>query len=254
MSESTLAAGYDSLRSLIGYKLGYGRTSAAWTSANIADIAQCLLSALRSFYWPTNGYEFTFLKPVKQFSSATGVRQYDCPDDFAGMDGDIQWVTDSAPSWSIKRVEHEHLRRKRQGLTISTGRPECFALVPLAPKGANSSRWQFEFDRAFDATYVLQYQYDVIPDQLITGQMPYGGAQHTETIIAACLAAAEWQIDSQLGLEHEKFQQRLAASIAADSRLRPTRMGPYGQDGAELCAAPRGHTDLYYGTTNLDAA
>ncbi len=61
---------------------------------------------------------------------------------------------------------------------------------------------------------------------------PYGGGEHSETILEACLSVAEERRDDipmGTGAHGMAFVTRLAASIAMDSRKKPTKLG-YNRD------------------------
>ena len=68
--ESSLSIGYQDLQTKVGYALGYGRDSTAWTTNDLLDIDDCIESGLRQFYYPPilpgqkAAHEWTFLRPV----------------------------------------------------------------------------------------------------------------------------------------------------------------------------------------------
>jgi hypothetical protein len=69
MAESTASLGYDDLRKEIGAYLGFGRTTASWSTGQADTIASCLQSGLRQFYTPPvlqgemYAHEWSFLRP-----------------------------------------------------------------------------------------------------------------------------------------------------------------------------------------------
>lgn len=70
MAESSLSVGYTELRQEIGDFLGYGRTIASWTAAQIALVEAVCVSGVRRVYYPMNvsaevlGYEWSWLRPT----------------------------------------------------------------------------------------------------------------------------------------------------------------------------------------------
>ncbi len=84
-----------------------------------------------------------------------------------------------------------------------------------------------------DVAYTIIGEYKHIPDAL-TGLLPYppGGGDHAETIMAACLAAAELFLDDEKGVRWQYFMERLAASVAVDSRKKGSNLG-YNGDGSD---------------------
>ena len=233
MSESTLTLSAANYQAVIGFRRGYGRTSGNWSTAQSNHVTELFERALRGFYWPENGYDWTFLHPITSFNTIVGQRLYGLPDDFGSIEGDITWKTEISGGIPIKRVDEEDVRRVRQGVTMTNGRPAWFAVLPAAPSGTVSTRWNLEFERPFDAVYVLEYQYRVLPGTISSTSVPYGGAAHAETLMAACLAAVEADMTQGEGVERARFVARLAASIAYDSRLKSPRVGAYGDMSAE---------------------
>jgi len=74
MAEPTSTLKYSTLRTAIGYHLGYGRTSGSWTSAETVDVNYVLDRGLAQAYYPPplpgdNGvsHEWNFLTPETTF-------------------------------------------------------------------------------------------------------------------------------------------------------------------------------------------
>lgn len=66
MAESTLSPKYSTLRADIGWKLGYTRTSAAWSDEQKAQINDCLMSGQRRFY---NAAKWRFMEPSTELKT-----------------------------------------------------------------------------------------------------------------------------------------------------------------------------------------
>jgi hypothetical protein len=230
VAESTLSLTRADLREEIGYTLGYGRTSGSWTAGQQADIDSCLESGLRQFYYPPNGHEWTFLRPTTTLTTAADDDEYDLPDDFGSLEGDLTWQTEGSGYCSIPIVGEGQVRALRQGLDAVAGKPTAACVRPKAFAGTSvGQRFELFFDRPFDGTYTLEYQYRVLPPALSASIIyPYGGAAHAETILASCLAVAEQRIDAGNGRYKQEFAERLQASVAADNRNRPAFVGYVG--------------------------
>jgi hypothetical protein len=73
MAESTATLKYSTLRTAIGYYLGFGRTSGNWTASETADIDYVLDRGLAQAYYPPPlpgervAHEWSFLKPESTF-------------------------------------------------------------------------------------------------------------------------------------------------------------------------------------------
>ena len=64
------------------------------------------------------------------------------------------------------------------------------------------------------------------PDTLTT-TFPYhmGGAEHAETVKAACIAAAELHLDDKKGPRWDYFMECLLTSVNIDRRNKPQNLG-----------------------------
>jgi hypothetical protein len=93
-----------------------------------------------------------------------------------------------------------------------------------------SSRAQLLVFPIADQPYTLQAQYFISPDYL-TGAFPYayGGAQHAQCQIEACLAQAEVYADDvplQNAVHYGAFLECLKTSISMDRSMKPQSLGP----------------------------
>lgn len=77
MAESTLSIDYDSLREEIAFYLGYGRSSANWSTDQTSSINSVLKSGLRQFYAPprlpgdATTHSWHFMNPVTTLTTGT---------------------------------------------------------------------------------------------------------------------------------------------------------------------------------------
>ncbi len=217
----TLAVDYNKLRREVGRMLGYGRTTASWSSDQAEDVADILESGLRKFYFPLmpagEGQAFhrwSFLRPLATLDISSGTRAYDLPEDFAGG---LECFTFAAGSDLAKtyRAEEERVRSLHAKADLN-GPPRYFAIRPKAAADGVATRYEAIFYPVPDATYTLSYRYAIEPKSLdAANSAPLGGAVHGETIIEACLAAAE-KLNDEEGIHTKRFQECLAASIQMD--------------------------------------
>ena len=84
-------------------------------------------------------------------------------------------------------------------------------------------------------TNTLSYRMLVLPSLLVdtTITHPYGGAMHSETIIASCLAIAESQEDEKRGVKWQEFMDRLSASIQIDKKMISAEHFGYNSDDSD---------------------
>lgn len=125
--------------------------------------------------------------------------------------------------------------RAMQQTTETTGRPRFGAVRPADYIASTGQRWDLVVFPTPNIDYTLTYRADIRPADLSSGsQIPIGGDVHAETIMAACLAAAERRGNDEGGGVHEQeFQRLLAASITYDARQHsPITLGQHSVAGA----------------------
>jgi hypothetical protein len=232
MAESTLSVSINSLRREIGTFLGWGRDPTAWTSTYITDGDDIIARGLRMFYFPPVAegqqvpyYEWSFLRTTGTVTLLTGDADYDLADDFGGtlVPKTTTWAsgTDRRP---IQLVSEDTIR-KHQAYNSTAGMPQYLAVRGKTFVPANGQRWEALVYPAPSAAYnntVLSFRYVSVPDTLTnTNIYPRGGAQYSETILSAVMAAAEIkQDDDPNGPFMQKFQASLQNSIRADEAMK----------------------------------
>ena len=232
----TLAVSYNELQKAVGRYLGYGRNvygpddgSDEW-----ADIEDGIISGLRQFYAPPIlsgqpvAHHWSFLRPTTAIALQAGVGDYDLPDDFGGITGDLTYPPSTA-SRAVVLVSEPALRALRQN-SPATGNPTHAALRPKTTDGSTVQGFEILFWPTPDAEGQLSCRYYVHPSALShDNPYPYGGPAHAETILESCLSIAEQRLNDEKGLHWEKFLQRLAASIQYD--LKTTGADFFGYNG-----------------------
>lgn len=244
MAESTLALTRNELEGAIGWFLGFGYGLAngdtAWTTQQQAMITAARRAGLRSFYTAsaglmdgTDGYEWSFLRPQASLALASGGNTVQLPEDYQGIEGRLS-ITSSAttvyrpvPVVGIGLVQEQYAR-----MPSLTGWPMMCAIQPIrAPSAIKGQRFQLYFYPLADQAYTVVFQYHINPQDISTEMVyPYGGAAHSETIIAACLAAAEQRQDDAAGVQTQRYQALLQGSIALDRRNKPQLNGYCGDN------------------------
>ena len=164
---------------------------------------------------------------------------YDMPDDFGRVMGDITFAEKDKSWHTVKIVGENRIRAMRQKdySTTSTVDPYYAAIKPNAQSDTDSigSRQVIQFWPSISSAVVVSYRYRVRPshDVTQTNKHPYGASDHSETILSACLAAAEQKLDNERGSHYTRFMACLAASIEVDSRTnRPENLG-YNSDNSD---------------------
>lgn len=198
------------------------------TEANLIDVALIVERGLRQFYFvgprsELNGapYEWRFLKPTMDFKIISGDRDILLPDDFGGIDGPVEFSTGDSAWGSVQVVDPTEIDSMRGLSTAGTvsSWPRYVAIRPLKHEQTDGQRKELAIWPEADGPYTLRIKFNVLPENLTAiREYPYGGAQHAETILASCESQAELYMDDERGVRWENYQERLAASVAIDSR------------------------------------
>ena len=231
---------YNQLQKAIGRYLGYGRNvhgpddgTDQW-----ADIEDCINSGLRQFYAPPvlpnqqGPHQWSFLRPVTYMSLMATVADYDMPEDFGGINGDLTYPPSTATR-AVVIVGESAIRTLRQN-SPKTGNPTHAAIRPKSTDGSSAQRFEISFWPTPSADVQLSYRYYISPASLTTdNQYPYGGSMHSETILQSCLSIAEQRLNDEKGIHWEKFLERLSASIQYDRKTSGADFLGYNADNSD---------------------
>jgi len=235
MGESDLTAAYDDLRKDVGYHLGYTRDPTVWNSRQSDNVAAVLKAGLRQFYYC--GYPWSFLKtPTRAVTLHEGQNVANLPADYGSCEGPVTVSVDGQSSFYrqllLGTTQDVYLREKR--MPDTPGSPEilCEEIVPGTPSVLGSTRSRFHVWPSADATYTLTFPMSILPAAL-SGTLPfaYGGAQHSQTLLQSCKAAAERDIDSigpqdPRAIHQPEFAKMLEQSKMIDRRNKAQTVGP----------------------------
>jgi hypothetical protein len=235
--ESSLSLSMTQIQAEIGAYLGYGRgasfSETAWTTRQQTTITVIMNDGLRNFYYPqplpgeSQSYDWSFLRPTKQFQFLQNTYTVDLSDDFGGMEGDIRLVGSNRRAMPIKQSSEQVVRQQIYNFPSQTGQPEVAAVIASTTTTAIAGqRFQLLLFPMADVDYTLEFQYYVNPDSLTT-TFPFalGGSTHAQTVKASCLAAAETYQDNMKGVMNQEFLNRLQASISLDRRNKGQSFG-----------------------------
>lgn len=262
MPPPTSTMKYDDFAAEIGRFLGFGRTSANWSAAMLEDIHASIQAGLRQFYAPPplplgaaqvmTSYRWRFLAPQATLTMTAGTATYALPNTFGGMNGGLSFSSGQNLNL-IRGIAIVPIGRINDLLQYPNAtdqkQPTMAALLPVAPVGptpgpADIQRWNIQFFPPPDAAYEVSYTYHVVLPDLDTGEYPFGGDLHSETMLASMLAIAEERYTEPLskGIMRERWHDRLKASIELDKQLRqPQNFGYNGDRSDEMERNVRGH-------------
>jgi hypothetical protein len=175
--------------------------------------------------------DWSFLKLNATITTVAGIYQYNLPANFGTFFGEMTYAP--FQGWiALKEVNEGIIRDYRQRLQI-TSKPCYFARVSLPFDGTNGQRWQVWFWPTPAQIYNFTYKYRPTQNELTTANpYPLGGEQHSETILAACLAEAEWRMEDEIGIAGQRFQEALATSKTLDDQNKQQTFGYNGDDSS----------------------
>lgn len=231
----------DDLRGIIGRELGYSRY-ASEISANVTwrdDVESVLKDGLRRFYDPDilpgeiAKHQWSFLMPTTRFSFTEGDHRYDLPANFAMFSGPIHYPVASDTIWpAIQITSVEKIQGRLQQTTVS-GRPYLAASRVKAVDEASNTGYELLVYPVPDQDYAVDFTYKINPvGPRPDESLPIGDQAHMQTIIEACLAAAE-DFDGRAGVHMARYAERLRSSISHDRQVRSPHTLGYNPDRSD---------------------
>ncbi len=228
-AESTLALKRSELQTLVADFAELGRAVPTASDA-LARVNAAIDSGLRQVYWPNvlpgevSAHEWSWMRPVRTFTTAAEFNAYQLPSDFGGIEGDITYALDQA--FRTIRVVGENDIRRRQQSNTAAGIPQWAAVRPFN-SGLSGQRYELLLWPTPDTEYDLTFRYNINPDALASANdYALGGPALTETILQSCRAAADRIFNDNVGAEYQLFIERLKASVTLDRRtLAPEYLG-----------------------------
>lgn len=211
---------YDEIQRKVARRLGYPLSSTVRSEDEQQSIDDAITTGLRWFYFP-NGelvHEWSFMRRYQDITLAVDQNWYALPDDFQRL-ASVATVSNGDHPLSNTTEEGVRLRAVGEGLS---GVPEYCAVRNKQVQ--HDTRYEIGVYPAPSTASTLSFWYMFAPDAIATDNpYPLGGETHGDTIIAACLAAAEAQQNPELlgsegAVHYQLFQQKLADSILADRK------------------------------------
>ena len=210
------------LKARIGEFLGYGPNPGNWTHGQETEIHEALRDGLRKFYNPMilpedkTPHVWSFLTPVATLDIGNSEERYDLPEDFSYIEGGFTYQSTSSNFFPPIVVMNEEDIRYRLQRDEVTYRPSWAAIRPRSGDTMTGTLWEVIFYPAPSESYTLQYRYRYNPLQLEDEtDLPMGGQPHAQTVLEACLSAAESMSGQDRG-HAQKFENCLRQSVGHD--------------------------------------
>lgn len=232
MAEPTLSLTRDDLRGVVGLKLGYGLDTSGWQPEQIARIDICVRDGMGNFYLPVlpeekEIYEWSFLRLTATITLTGSQTEDDLPEDCDGAIEKFIVTAGDGTATVIPVIPVSELLKLRAA-NVSTAIPKYAAIRVKAtdPTTSQSQRLEVMWYPTPDAGDTVSYEYPVRVDTIgTTNTYLPGGASHSQTIVASCLAVAEQYLEPDEQAHREAFMQRLTASVQYDKRNQSTQQG-----------------------------
>lgn len=217
-----LTCNYTSLVNEVGYHLlGLRPTSssdiitAGIANANqSADILRAISKGLQFVY---AAYRWSFLRPVVSIATAANINNYSLPVGFDSLESELTFP----PAIDIykrplKRVSELEIRRKLERNNVP-GLPCEYALTTGSFDPTAGSFRFITFYPIPDATYTLSATMTLRPTMIdAVNQYPLGIEILSGCLVESCLAAAERDIEQEIGIHNQQLQPLLAMAIQRD--------------------------------------
>jgi hypothetical protein len=164
---------------------------------------------------------------------------YDLPDGFAGIVGKLVIESQTFES-PITIVGEGVIRNSRQQNPQNVGsgtstQPYYAAIRPKVQTTTTGQRFEIMFYTIPNTALTISYAMRLLPEMLAdtTIEYPYGGATHSQTILASCLAAAEVQRLDGHGPLWTAYKEELSSSITSDNAMNSVQYFGYNGDNSD---------------------
>lgn len=160
---------------------------------------------------------------------ASDPSRYYLPDGFYGALVAPWTYPSTGPRIRIEEIHEGRIRELLAGASY-TGQPRLVAMRPVPQTNTSSGkRWEAIFYPAPSAVYTVTARGRTFPDALTTlTDVPVGGFEHDETILALSLKQAERQRNDNVGIQAQHASDMLQHSVDLDKEATPRRLGDYG--------------------------
>ncbi len=228
--EPSLSLRYRDYMNEVSHFLHLGDDYSVLIAADLARVDMQVQSGVRRVY---AAHDWSFLEPSTTLTTVASTGDYDAPDEFGGtIYGNMTFAADSGAYHVIVLIGEGQIIKNRQNST-SAGRPRFCAVRHKSSTGSSGQRFEILLDPIPDAVYTLTYVYPALKNKLTTNNpYPLGGMAHSETVLQACLAAAEAGEDDEIGLHEGLYRAALERSREHDNDIRtPATLG-FNRDGS----------------------
>lgn len=227
----------------LGHGWGPHNGQRAWDAEMERNIKTAVRTGQSNFYRcvsmnrQISGHSWSFLRPTTKLTLADGESELLLPSDCGQqIEGVAVCSASGGVVATLRQTVGSEVRRLNAEFADQTGMPLAFAIEPHNEPGSGRQRWKMVFHPEADRDVTIRLTYPVVPS-LMTEAQPFhwGGALHSETVLAAVVAAAELFRDDVRpgqGPRWVYYETLLETSVNHDRRARPQVLG-YNGDGSD---------------------
>jgi hypothetical protein len=169
---------------------------------------------------------------------------YDLPDDFFRLIGRPTFANADNTSYDLEVLSEAWIRQQRQYDNLAPGtssQPYGCAVRQKTFSETVGQRYELMFYPRVINDATLTYRYEIRPSMpTLTNKYPHGASDHSETICAAVLAAAEMATDEVQGVRWGHFVRCLTNSVSGDSWVEAPVKMMYNADTSDYLEAAYG--------------
>ena len=227
----------------LGFGWGVDNGQRKWNNEQVLNITKSVRTGQSNFYRAVSmnaslvGHSWSFLRPSTKLTLLDGTTEILLPGDCGqSIDGVAVCSASGGLVTTLRQTVGSEIRRLTAEVDGATGMPQAFAVEPHGEPGGTRQRFKLIFYPEADRDVTIRLTYPVVPS-LMTEAQPFhwGGATHSETVLAACIAAAELFRDDVRpgqGPRWVYYETLLETSINHDRRARPQYLG-YNGDSSD---------------------
>jgi hypothetical protein len=209
---------YNQILRQVGHLLGFGWNNLGWTYDQLRTADFIVQRAVQEFY---QAYKWRFLEPRGELTIESGKDDYDLPDNFGALEGDLYYRDTSNIHRSIKVVGESDIEALRsQTRTSVPSWPVYAAVRPKPPTTAGQQTFDLMFWPTPTIAHSVTYRYRVQMGPLSAiNPYPLGGVDHAGTLLECCLAYVEKYTQSRDATHRNEYQRLLELSKERDKEL-----------------------------------
>jgi len=236
--KTTLTVDFFHIQRQIGAYLGEGYAQSEWDPELHQTITDLINDGLYQYYFPpvleppyaigaNQVHEWSFMRPVWNFSTAANQRRYNLPEDFEHPIGKITFP-DTDRFLPIIFTHSERLR-SLEFQQDYTSYPVLAALELLETQGESPQEQIMILHPTPDSAYALTLQYQSGGRAIDKDHpFPLGGQLHGAGILDSCLALAELRKEGARGPRWQRFMSTLTSNIVRDHKRSASSLGYMG--------------------------